>query len=422
MGEVGSPAERIGFGAACDLVEVGELVEIMEGALDELWRFDRDGVIHDDCTGGCPPQEFEESLARLTSDALADVIYDESTMMTGVGNVEASLEAVRAAVWSEVADDAYTSLVTMEEPASAREALESVAAALGSALSKSSGHVVEVDVPEWHDLVNCLLDRGLYTFDDDGVRDFLDNGRVRCELMLGFDGVYDDADPMTCGQVEEFLLGGDDAYEPDELELEQTPVLAFARSQHISVAQLMSAGHAWLASCEESINGYVTPRNPAERIFSEVHSSPAESVCQVGIFCSASARDILGLLSADGERGYVDATYSEPTATLYDRLSGSGGDGWLSIKGTLPISGDGVEEGLRVRQVLLPDASRCPFYTMAESFDMTSEVYDSPAFCRADGPCRQGGNDRLAEQARDAAGEVSRTVPARPVTARNEHR
>ena len=151
-------------------------------------------------------------------------------------------------------------------------------------------------------------------------------------------------------------------------------------------------------------------------IFAEVYGAPEESVCQVGVLCRASARDVLEMLCEGGRTGLVDGTYLEPVAGLYDKYSGAGGDGWLPVKGILPVSGPSADEALRVRQVLLPDAYRCPYYTMRECFDLSTEAYDTPAYCRADKPAREGANQSLDAQAREAAG-VAREGP----TSREQH-
>lgn len=364
--------ETITFEEAVRRLPVGRLRALMPELVGDLFYVDPSGTVTDDLSMGMYGYEFEDYVSGRALSELSSQLYERDAP---AADVERVLWAVRDAVY----EDAYDALMIW--PESEVGPVTTRAADVLSRELSSGGERVEVCSPSWPDLVMTMVEQGTYRFDLSLVDDIVTGHEFRCELMVGHDGVFS-GDPLTNGLVEDLLSGEADPEDFDEQELTDTPVLAYARSQGLTLDDLHEGAERYASRDSHGlIDGTREPLTPAETIVEEVCSATTDNVCQVGILCRMTIPQVCALVK-DGEaaRAEFDLMRHSPIMGLYDRFSGAGGVFGLEPSGErLEISSRGTGSGLFVSQVMLPDARESPWYTIDDCYGLLPRAYDAVA-------------------------------------------
>lgn len=365
-------SETIGLGEALLRLPVGRLRALMPDLMGDVFYVDRSGTIVDDLSSGMYGHEFEDYVCRKALAAVSRQIY--STDRRDAPDIETALFDVRDAVFNQ----AYESLLSWPRGETSA-AVARVAEALSSELSVE-GREVEVEEPSWGELVTALVELGIYQFDFGRVDDIAMTHEFRCELLLGHDGIHG-GDPLTNGDVKKLLTGDLSRGDFSDSELRDTPVLAFARSQGLSLDDLGEGARVALSrDAKGLVDGAKAPFSPSERIFEEVCNAPHDSICQVGVLCRMSLADVCAAMG-DGGDHVVEIACSGglPFMGLYDRFSGAGGVFALEAASDhLALAGSGTGD-LSLAQVMLPEAKDCPWYTIEDCYGLVPSAYDARA-------------------------------------------
>lgn len=370
---VGRMSETIQFDEAIQRLPTGRLRALMPGLVGDVFFVDRSGTVTDVLSSGMYGYEFEEYVCRKALAAVTRQLY--SPERKGAPDLEEALLEVRDMVYEQ----AYDSLLSWWPPSETSSAVAHVAEVLSAELSDGD-HEVEVVEPTWADLVCTLVENGTYQFDFGSVDDIVMAHEFRCELLLGHDGVYG-GDPLTNGDVERLLTGELSRGDFSDSELRDTPVLAFARSQGLSLDDLREGARVALSRDDKGlVRGERVPLSPAERIFEEVREAPSDSTCQVGVLCRMTLADVCAALGDGGDHDVeVACADGMPLMGLYDRFSGAGGVFALeAASNRVVLPGAGSDE-LALALVMFPEAKDCPWYTIDDCYGLVPSAYDAQA-------------------------------------------
>ena len=363
--------ETITFEEAVRRLPVGRLRALMPDLVGDLLYVDRSGTVNDDLTMGMYGYEFEDYVSGRALSVLSSQLYEPDAPTV-------DLERILWAVRDDVYEDAYDALMIWPET-EVGPVTTGAAEVLSRELSSAAARV-EVCAPTWPDFVMTMVEQGTYRFDLSLVDDIVTGHEFRCELMVGHDGVFS-GDPLTNGLVEDLLSGEADPEDFDEQELADTPVLAYARSQGLTLEDLREGAERYASRDSHGlIDGRREPLTPAETIVEEVSSASTDNVCQVGVLCRLTIPQICALVDkGSGARAEFDLSRT-PIIGLYDRFSGAGGVFGLEPSGErLEISSLGTGPDLFVSQVMLPDARESPWYTIDECYGLLPKASDAVA-------------------------------------------
>lgn len=388
---VGRTSEVIRFDEALLRLPAGRLRALMPELVGDVFYVDRDGIVTDDLSSGMYGYEFEEFVCRKALAAVTRQLY--SPERKGAPDLDEALFEVRDAVYEQ----AYESLLSWP-PSETSSAAARVAEVLSAELSDGE-HEVEVVEPAWAELICTLVENGAYQFDFGRVDDIVMAHEFRCELLFGHDGVHS-GDPLTNGDVERLLTGDLSSGDFSDSELRDTPVLAFARAQGLSLDDLREGARVALSRDRKGlVMGERPPFGPAERIFEEVCEAPHDSICQVGVLCRMTLADACAALGDGGDHDVeIACADGTPFMGLYDRFSGAGGVFALeAASDRIALPGAGAGE-LSLAQVMFPEAKDCPWYTIDDCYGLVPSAYDEHArtVTRAASGDRPRGNEPLS--------------------------
>lgn len=392
---VGRMSETIQFDEAIQRLPTGRLRVLMPDLVGDVFFVDRSGTVTDDLSSGMYGYEFEEYVCRKALAAVARQLY--SPEWKGAPDLEEALLEVRDMVYEQ----AYDSLLSWS-PRETSSAVARAAEVLSAELSDGD-HEVEVVEPTWADLVCTLVENGTYQFDFGSVDDIVMAHEFRCELLLGHDGVHS-GDPLTNGDVERLLTGDLSPADFSDTELRDTPVLAFARAQGLSLDDLKEGARVALSRDRKGlVAGERVPLSPAERIFEEVREAPHDSICQVGVLCRMTLADACAALGDGGDHSVeIACADGWPLMGLYDRFSGAGGVFALEAASNRVVLPGAGAVGLAISQAMFPEAGDCPWYTIDDCYGLAPSAYDAHArtVTREAAGNRTRGNEPLSRSCR----------------------
>ena len=369
-----------------------DLVGAMEWALSEDLFIDSAGVIYDDCSCGDYWPEFSDRVRRMLVEEVSDLLAcPEQRPMSADELVSSVVTEVTGKVYETALESAY-------------ESLAGATVDFAGSLSRSLGS--EVEEPSCPELLNALVDEGLWRFELKAVSQLCFDAELRAEVLLGPDGVYS-GDPLSTEDALAVVSGTDK--NPEPARLSQTPALALAEAAGVSLEQLRSAMRArW--------RGDAAPSPGADRLAAtlveELDEYTSYGCSQVAVLCTATLPELAGIVASEGGKALAVGP-EPPLCGLYDRFAGCGGVFAIELPEGLALEPRGSASPLAVDRVMLPEASHLPWWSVEDTYGLLPSAYDARLGIAVEQP-RDSENPPL-EESRDVTGREGGLDAARYV-------